>query len=276
MLIFFAVPASEVEHSSTSTSTSSSISPTTTHNTISPSTVRLDQVGSPPVDGYIFGMAPADPTVLVSCKVCDRVILQTAFAKHYAAEGSSQSVPSKKRKRPVAEKDTSDSLASKPKKAAADEPVTRPNKVARTKKTSEPIDLDKQCGVRRDTGVLCTRSITCKIHSVGAKRSVAGRSQLYDLLFQEHRQNYLGKAGVGRKSPLPGRASLIPPPLTIPTPNAEKPMSKEEEADLVFEAIRAHRPQPIIGPQSDFSALRMLRAFQGRQALVNALRGRPV
>ncbi|RKP38689.1 SCA7 domain-containing protein, partial [Dimargaris cristalligena] len=45
-----------------------------------------------------------------------------------------------------------------------------------------PIDLDKQCGVMGPNGQPCARSLTCKTHSMGAKRAVLGRSQLYDLL----------------------------------------------------------------------------------------------
>jgi len=47
-----------------------------------------------------------------------------------------------------------------------------------------PIDLDKQCGVMTENGTVCTRSLTCKIHSVSAKRAVQGRSQDYDTLYR--------------------------------------------------------------------------------------------
>ncbi|KAI8855139.1 SCA7, zinc-binding domain-containing protein [Chytridium lagenaria] len=59
--------------------------------------------------------------------------------------------------------------------------------------TSEgPIDLDKQCGVPLENGQLCSRSITCKIHSVSAKRAVFGRTQQYDTLFQEYHSKNRG------------------------------------------------------------------------------------
>ncbi|RKO83711.1 SCA7 domain-containing protein, partial [Blyttiomyces helicus] len=52
--------------------------------------------------------------------------------------------------------------------------------------SSAPIDFDKQCCVFiSDTQQLCSRSITCKIHSTTSKRAVIGRSQQFDVLLLE-------------------------------------------------------------------------------------------
>lgn len=48
-----------------------------------------------------------------------------------------------------------------------------------------PVDFDKQCGVINDKGLPCSRSLTCKSHSMGAKRAVQGRSKNYDELLLE-------------------------------------------------------------------------------------------
>lgn len=48
-----------------------------------------------------------------------------------------------------------------------------------------PVDLDKQCGVINDKNLPCSRSLTCKSHSMGAKRAVQGRSKAYDELLLE-------------------------------------------------------------------------------------------
>ena len=48
-----------------------------------------------------------------------------------------------------------------------------------------PINFDRQCGVINDKGLPCSRSLTCKTHTVGAKRGVEGRSRSYDLLYLE-------------------------------------------------------------------------------------------
>ncbi|KAK0530995.1 SAGA complex subunit Sgf73 [Tilletia horrida] len=48
----------------------------------------------------------------------------------------------------------------------------------------DPLDVDRQCGVITEKGP-CSRSLTCKSHSMGAKRAVPGRSRPYDdLLFE--------------------------------------------------------------------------------------------
>lgn len=53
-----------------------------------------------------------------------------------------------------------------------------------------PIDYDKQCGVINDKNLPCSRSLTCKSHSMGAKRAVQGRSRGYDeLLLEWNRAN---------------------------------------------------------------------------------------
>ncbi|KAH8924847.1 SCA7-domain-containing protein, partial [Atractiella rhizophila] len=43
-----------------------------------------------------------------------------------------------------------------------------------------PVDVNIQCGVLTDKGLPCARSLTCKTHSMGAKRAVLGRSERYD------------------------------------------------------------------------------------------------
>ena len=60
---------------------------------------------------------------------------------------------------------------------------------------SGPVDYDKQCGVINDKNLPCSRSLTCKTHSMGAKRSVQGRSRPYDELLLDwnraHNPNFV-------------------------------------------------------------------------------------
>ena len=51
-----------------------------------------------------------------------------------------------------------------------------------------PIDVERHCGVPLPSGLLCARSLTCKCHTMGAKRAVRGRSGPYDLLLAAHRR----------------------------------------------------------------------------------------
>lgn len=57
------------------------------------------------------------------------------------------------------------------------------------------MDVDRQCGVINDKGLPCSRSLTCKSHAMGAKRSVEGRSKPYDELLLEwnraHKPNFV-------------------------------------------------------------------------------------
>jgi SAGA-associated factor 73 len=48
-----------------------------------------------------------------------------------------------------------------------------------------PVDYDKHCGVINDKGLPCTRSLTCKSHSMGAKRAIVGRSRAFDELLRD-------------------------------------------------------------------------------------------
>lgn len=55
-----------------------------------------------------------------------------------------------------------------------------------------PVDVDEQCGVMTEKNVACSRSLTCKTHGVGAKRSVPGRTKPFDTLlteFQKRKEN---------------------------------------------------------------------------------------
>ena len=60
-----------------------------------------------------------------------------------------------------------------------------PKKKAARPRVKGPVDYDKQCGVINDKGLPCSRSLTCKSHSMGAKRAVQGRSKPYDELLLE-------------------------------------------------------------------------------------------
>ena len=48
-----------------------------------------------------------------------------------------------------------------------------------------PINYDRQFSVINDKNLPCSRSLTCKFHSMGAKRAVQGRPRNYDELLPE-------------------------------------------------------------------------------------------
>jgi hypothetical protein len=96
-------------------------------------------------------------------------------AKKSAAKGTDDGTK-KGKKRKADEDDT------KPKKKKKDEPK------AKTAKPKGPVDVEKQCGVTLPNGAQCARSLTCKSHSMGAKRAVPGRSLPYDMLLQQYQK----------------------------------------------------------------------------------------
>ncbi|CCE65060.1 hypothetical protein TPHA_0J02400 [Tetrapisispora phaffii CBS 4417] len=72
----------------------------------------------------------------------------------------------------------------------------KPRKVKQRNPTDKHlINFDKQCGVGLPEGGYCARSLTCKSHSMGAKRAVEGRTQDYDLLLAEYHKIHQTKIG---------------------------------------------------------------------------------
>ena len=75
----------------------------------------------------------------------------------------------------------------KKKKLKKDEPKIK------VPKPKGPVDVEKQCGVPLPNGAQCARSLTCKSHSMGAKRAVPGRSLPYDMLLQAYQKKNQAK-----------------------------------------------------------------------------------
>lgn len=103
-------------------------------------------------------------------------------------------------------------------------------------KPKGPVNVEQQCGVMLPNGGFCARSLTCKSHSMGAKRSVPGRSLPYDQLlamYQKRNQAKIQKAALEAKAPLLDDG----PP--------EGPVDSDEEKDAVMAAIARVRPMPL-------------------------------
>ena len=64
---------------------------------------------------------------------------------------------------------------------------------AKSSKVKGPVDVERQCGVLLQNGQQCARSLTCKSHSMGAKRAVPGRSKPYDLLLAAYQKQNQAK-----------------------------------------------------------------------------------
>ncbi|KAJ3178778.1 hypothetical protein HDU87_003333 [Geranomyces variabilis] len=279
-------------------------------------------------DGSItIGHPVIEPAIIVSCHFCRRRVLQASFPQHmasctqqpHAEEAAGPSVQvtqpksnsagtkaSRKRKQPPASTASPapqavvpsvvEEVVEKAEEIPFEKPIERPFKTPKPIPrpiNKGPIDLDKHCGVRIDLGTLCQRSITCKIHSVGLKRQVQGRSQLYDTLVAEHRRPAkdsrastpnvrAGTAGAsgygsgsgggaGSSSGMGGASGMGG--SGAGGGSSEKFMTKDEEADLVFGAIRLHKPTPICCDPSP-SPINIMWTFRQRSALELAFDGR--
>ncbi|POS83249.1 hypothetical protein EPUL_003928 [Erysiphe pulchra] len=101
-----------------------------------------------------------------------------------------------------------------------------------------PVDVERQCGVLKD-GVPCARSLTCKSHSMGAKRAVAGRSLPYDFLlaaYQKKNQAKQQKAAINANAPLED---------DDPT---QGPIDSDDELSTVMQGLSNWNPQPAVPP----------------------------
>ncbi|XP_053854108.1 LOW QUALITY PROTEIN: ataxin-7-like protein 2 [Vidua macroura] len=108
------------------------------------------------------------------------------------------------------------------KDVGAPKPPPRPHR----KLARKECDLNRQCGVRNpDTNKLCTRLLTCKIHSVHQRREVQGRAKDFDVLVAELKASTRrGDPPKDRSPPekdplhpaLQDTPSLLQPPSTPP------------------------------------------------------------
>ncbi|XP_043803149.1 cell wall protein DAN4-like isoform X1 [Apis laboriosa] len=82
-------------------------------------------------------------------------------------------------------------IASSPVKSpgtATGQPRRKRLKTDRSLLKDREYDPDRHCGVwNEETGKPCTRSLTCKAHTVSLRRTVVGRSKTFDKLLAEHR-----------------------------------------------------------------------------------------
>ncbi|KND92643.1 SAGA-associated factor 73, partial [Tolypocladium ophioglossoides CBS 100239] len=114
-------------------------------------------------------------------------------------------------------------------------------------KPKGPVDVERQCGVILPNGQPCARSLTCKSHSMGAKRAVAGRSLPYDMLlaaYQKKNQAKQQKAALDANAPVEDEDEVN-----------NGPVDSDEEAGAVMGALALWNPQPLM-PQPIFTPIK--------------------
>ncbi|KAJ2062656.1 SAGA complex subunit Sgf73 [Coemansia sp. S146] len=131
--------------------------------------------------------------------------------------------------------------------------------------TRTALDLDKQCGVlsTEPGSQPCTRSLTCKTHSMAMKRGVRGRSKLFDALLQAHlaksrsaaaAKNAASNDAAAKSSnaaavrnataiALGGEAGALDESFFEEESDADR--DSDAEAELVISGIRCSRGKPM-------------------------------
>ncbi|ROW14919.1 hypothetical protein VPNG_03327 [Cytospora leucostoma] len=167
-------------------------------------------------------------------------------------DGVGGKVPGKTTKR-LAGKKTGEGGPSGKKRKADDEAGKAPKQKKKKDepkpktKPKGPVDVERQCGVLLPNGQPCARSLTCKSHSMGAKRAVAGRSLPYSMLlaaYQKKNQARQQKAALDANAPVEDDDD----------PNAG-PIDSDEETAAVMSALARWNPQPVV-PQPVFEPIR--------------------
>ncbi|GMM28920.1 deubiquitination module subunit [Martiniozyma asiatica (nom. inval.)] len=132
------------------------------------------------------------------------------------------------------------------KKAKGAKETNKPKKERKKKtpaksKLKGPVDVERQCGVPLPNGGFCARSLTCKTHSMGAKRAVLGRSLPYDQLlaqYQRKNQAKLGAAAAAAQQKKDDQELLA-------NGIENGPVDEEEETHQVLEGVRRNLPMPL-------------------------------
>ncbi|PFH59748.1 hypothetical protein XA68_11929 [Ophiocordyceps unilateralis] len=109
---------------------------------------------------------------------------------------------------------------------------------AKVPKPRGPVDVERQCGVILANGQPCARSLTCKSHSMGAKRAVAGRSLPYDMLLAAYQKKNQAKQ---QKAALDANA-----PVEDEDEANIGPVDSDEETTAVMGALAHWNPQPLV------------------------------
>ncbi|KAF1990994.1 SCA7-domain-containing protein [Aulographum hederae CBS 113979] len=133
----------------------------------------------------------------------------------------------------------------------------------KTAKPKGPVDVEKQCGVKLPNGAMCARSLTCKSHSMGAKRAVPGRSLPYDILlnqYQKKNQAKLQRAAISANAP------------TSDDFENAGPVDSDEEKDAIMSAISRSRPTPLV-THVQVDTRKKYQYVRMKEMLLNALGG---
>lgn len=239
-----------------------------------------------------FPTGKLDSLDTMICKHCKKVVLRRTAKEHVAGclKSKQEKARKKKEAREAAQRakeraergddDDEDEEEGKDgkgkkRKAEDDDKDKEPKKKKKKEepkpkqaKAKGPVDVERQCGVQLPNGAQCARSLTCKSHSMGAKRAVPGRSLPYDMLlanYQKKNQARQQKAAIDANAPL--QEEDLDTTLT-------GPVDSDEERDAVMTAVSRSlsRPQPLV-THTIFPTRRKYQLIRMKEMLSNALNG---
>lgn len=166
--------------------------------------------------------------------------------------------PKKKYKKLVAQREKEG------KKKEARKKLTKPKPPAKDK---GPVDVEKQCGVPLPLGGHCKRSLTCKTHSMGAKRAVPGRSAPYDVLLQQYQKRNQAKLAALNALAVQQRENQE---LRDDDVFTQRVLDPDEETHMVLEGLSKNTAYPL--ERHVIMPLRRRQKFLAlREAYANAL-----
>lgn len=148
------------------------------------------------------GMSAFEEPVIVSCKSCSLSLLAHAFPLHFS-ECPGNISPDVKKTPPA--------------------PAAKKKIPVLKKKEKKKLDLDRHCGVLLENGEYCVRSLKCKNHTLNMKRQVLGRSNSFDILYND--------------------SSKIPKSSTIPSVCT---LSPDQEVSSILKSLESFTPTPLV------------------------------
>jgi len=230
-----------------------------------------------------YGCKPLkDESGIVNCNECSKKVIPSGFIDHSAncerikanaleasqnadtstevsvtdaADDKNTKTPiiethnsNKKRKKSVEVEVADSKRPSSPVKPSPEkkQKVKKEKEKKKTARHKGPIDLDKQCGViAPPNNTPCTRSLTCKSHSMASKRGVMGRSQSYDILLAQYQKKSIGRPQ-NNGVPNSKQDNIKKDGKVVIPEKDEEVVDSEEEVDAVMEAIMYSNPQPLV------------------------------
>ncbi|KAI5302505.1 hypothetical protein KEM56_000644, partial [Ascosphaera pollenicola] len=148
--------------------------------------------------------------------------------------------------------------------------VKKKKKKDEPKKSSKfkgPVDVERQCGVALPNGGQCARSLTCKSHSMGAKRAVPGRSLPYDMLLQAYQKKNQARQ---QKAAIDANAPVVDEDAGSGKVNSD---DEKEECMMAIERMWTNRESRSLADYRPVDTKMKYRTVRVRDMFMQALGG---